>query len=100
MAPICDHCGFNRGDVSEEDLQRFRDRRLRTKIYRLNMFSYAVMTVVVLTFGWYYLATGGLQQPVSTNGPYMVMMVSAVAYLVVRILLFSARREKKKNRAN
>ena len=35
-APICTHCGFQIGEVSEEQLEVFRGRKLRDKIYHLN----------------------------------------------------------------
>lgn len=97
-AAICSNCGFELGEVSEEDLQRFRERRLRTHIYHLNMMTYAVMTAVIAAFAWYWVATGGFQMPVNSYGPYYLIMACAVAYLVLRVLLFRARRQKRENR--
>lgn len=94
-APICDHCGNIRGDASGEDLQRYRERNIRDRLYRLNMFSYASMFIVILAFTWYWAATGSFQRPVSNNGPYYLMMVGALAYLVFRVLIFRARGQQK-----
>jgi hypothetical protein len=98
LAPICDRCGYEKGETSEEDLQRFRARRLRDHVYRLNMASYAVIAVVILAFAWYWVGSGGFQAPLSTNGPYYLFGAGAVAYLVVRVLLFRAKRLQKLNR--
>lgn len=98
LAPICDHCGYRSGEASDEDLQRYRERKLRKRIYRLNMVTYTIMAVVLLAFGWYWMTTNGFQSPVNTNGPYYLMAASAVAYVVVRALSFQARRKRKINR--
>ena len=67
---------------------------VRERIYRLNMISYAVITVFVAAFGWYWWSTSGFQQP-SAAGPFYLMGVSALAYLVVRGFLFQARKRQK-----
>lgn len=90
MNTLCPHCGFELDEVSEEDLQAFEMRQARERVYRLKMVSYAVITVFVAGFGWYWYATGGFQRP-SGTGPYIVMGLSAVGYLVVRGLLFVAQ---------
>lgn len=97
-AAICGNCGHELGDASEEDRKRFRRRKLRNQLYRLNMASYAIMAAVIAAFGWYWIGTDGFQAPVSTNGPYYLMAASAVAYLAVRALQFRLRRQKKENR--
>ena len=53
-APICSHCGLEIDDVSEEQLEVFRERKLRDKLYHLNMISYLVITVFVAAFGWFW----------------------------------------------
>lgn len=98
MVPICDHCGYRSGEASEEDLQRFRERQLRNRIYRLNMATYTIMAVVLLAFGWYWAATNGFQAPANTDGPYYLVGASAVAYVAVRVMTFQARRKRKLNR--
>jgi len=98
LAAICDHCGYETGDVSEEDLQRFRERRLRKRIYHLNMASYAVMATALLAFAWFWVGTGGFQMPPGTNGPFFLFGLGAIGYLVVRVLLFRARKQRKLNR--
>ena len=95
LAPICDHCGSNRGDASSEDVQRYKERSIRDRLYRLGMFSYVSMAVVILAFGWYWASTGSFQHPSNSNGPYYLMMVGAVAYLVIRVLIFRARGQRK-----
>ena len=87
QAPICRYCGFETGDVSEEDRAVYRARRLRDRIYRLNMASYLVITVFLAGFGWYWWASAGFRR----HG----VGIAAVAYLVVRGLLFQARHQRK-----
>jgi len=96
-AAICTHCGFQMSEVSDEQLNTFRVRKLRDKIYHLNMISYAAITVFVAGFGWYWKDTGGFQHQSST-GPFILMGLAAVAYILVRVLLFAKRREKKELR--
>ena len=96
-APICSHCGFQMGEVPEEQLEVFRARKLRDKIYHLNMISYAVITVFVAAFGWYWWDSGGFEQQ-SSAGPFILMGLSALAYLLVRVLLFRNRHRQKKLR--
>lgn len=96
-AAICSYCGFQLGDATEEDLAVFRARRLRDRIYRLNMASYAVITVFVAGFGWYWWDSKGFAQPAHA-GPFILMGISAVAYLVVRALLFRCRQQRKQMR--
>jgi sulfite exporter TauE/SafE len=85
------------GEVSEEDLEVFRARRLRDRIYRLNMISYAVITVFVGAFGWYWWDSKGFVQT-PTAGPFVLMGLAAVAYLVVRAFLFRNRQIQKELR--
>lgn len=87
---ICSYCGFQLGEVTEEDLAIFRARKLRDRIYRLNMYSYLAITVFVAAFGWYWWDSKGFSEP-SSMGPFILMGVSAIAYLVVRVFLFRAR---------
>ena len=93
-ASICPNCGYQAGEVSEEQLEVFRARRLRDRIYHLNMVSYAIITAFVGGFGWYWWSTGGFQQP-SARGPFILMGLAAVAYVVVRALLFSSRHKQR-----
>lgn len=93
-AAICSYCGFQRGEVSEQDLEVFRARRLRDRIYHLNMTSYLVITVFVGAFGWYWWDSRGFVQA-ATIGPFILMSVAAIAYLVVRGLLFRCRQQRK-----
>jgi len=96
-AVICPYCGSQLGDVTAEDLEVFRARKLRDRIYRLNMTSYAVITVFVAGFGWYWMDSRGFTQPPS-SGPLILMCLAAIAYLVVRGLLFRNRQIQKNMR--
>jgi len=96
-AALCPHCGFQLGEASEEDLAIYRARRLRDRIYRLNMTSYAVITAFITGFAWYWWASRGFTQATHA-GPFILMGVAAVAYLVVRGLLFHARRQRRQQR--
>lgn len=93
QSALCPHCGFEMGEVSEEDRAIFQARRLRDRIYRLNMLSYLVITVFVAAFGWYWWASAGFTEP-SPAGPFILMGLSAVAYLTVRGFLFYARQKR------
>jgi len=93
-AVLCAHCGFQMGEVTEDDLRVFRARKLRDRIYRLNMISYAVITVFIGGFCWYWWDSGGFTRAPSV-GPFILMGIAAVAYLVVRILLFRSRQKRK-----
>ena len=96
-AALCSYCGFQTGEVTEEDLEVFRARKLRDQIYRLNMYSYAVITVFVGAFGWYWWDSGGFARP-PTAGPLVAMGLAALAYVAVRALLFRRRHEQKQMR--
>lgn len=93
-AKICSHCGHQFGDVTREDLDVFHARQLRDRIYRLNMASYAVITVFLAGFGWYWANSDGFTRASST-GPFVVMAAAALAYLLVRAMLFRARQKRK-----
>jgi membrane protein YdbS with pleckstrin-like domain len=93
-APICSHCGFQKGEISEEQLAVFQARKLRDRIYHLNMISYAVITAFVAAFGWYWWDSGGFEHQ-SSAGPFILMGLAAVAYLFVRVLLFRKRQQQK-----
>lgn len=92
--PICSWCGFELGETTEQDFEVYQARRLRDRIYRLNMASYLAITVLVGAFGWYWWDSEGFVQP-PTAGPFILLGLGAVAYLAVRSLLFRARRQKR-----
>ena len=69
-------------------------RQLRDKIYRLSMSSYAVITIFMGGFGWFWLESGAFEQR-PTSGPFIVMAVSTLAYLGIRMLLFRNRQTLK-----
>ena len=93
-AAICRHCGLEIGEVTEQDRDVYRARRLRDRIYRLNMLSYLVITVFLAGFGWYWWESAGFSR-MSSAGPFIAMGIAAVAYLVVRGFLFQARSQRK-----
>lgn len=84
---LCPHCGFQRGEVNEEELKEFRRRELRDRVYRLKMASYAALTLLVAAFAWYWAETESFQYQ-SSMGPYLLFSIGAVVYLVIRVLLF------------
>jgi len=94
---MCPKCGFTTGEATAEQLDVFRARRLRDKIYHLNMVSYAVMTMFVGGFGWYWWDSAGFRNR-SSAGPFILMGLAAVAYLAVRALLFRNRQKHKELR--
>lgn len=93
-AAICSWCGFELGEVSEHELEIYRLRKLRHARYRLNMTSYAVIAVLLAAFAWYWWDSRGFLEPPGA-GPLILMGLAAVAYLVVRALLFRNRRLQK-----
>lgn len=93
-APLCPNCGYARGEVSAEQLQEVERRRLRDRIYRLKMSSYAAITLLLAAAGWYFYETADLDLTPSP-GPLLLVAVGAVAYVIVRALLFKAKRELK-----
>jgi hypothetical protein len=95
---LCGYCGYQLGEVTEEDLEIFRARKLRDRIYRLNMTSYLVITLFVAGCGWYWWDSRGFSQA-SSIGPFVLMGLAALAYLVIRVLLFRCRQLRKAMRA-
>ena len=93
-AAICRNCGHQFGEVTEDDVAIFEARKLRDRIYRLNMASYLVITVFLAGFSWYWWESNGFSQ-MSSAGPFILMGITGIAYLVVRGLLFKARQERK-----
>ena len=93
-AAICRYCGFQLREATEQDLQVFRARKLRDRIYRLNMSSYLVIAVFIGGFAWYWIDSAGFSR-MSSAGPFILMGIAAVAYLIVRGFLFRARRQRR-----
>lgn len=91
-AALCSHCGFQRREVSAEELAKFQQRRARDAVYRWNMFSYLALMLFVAGFGWYWWASAGYTQEASA-GPFYAMVAAAVAYAVVRVFLYLAKRK-------
>ena len=56
---ICPHCGFALGEVTEDQIREFERRKQRDRVYHLKMTSYAVMTLFVAAFGWYWWESAG-----------------------------------------
>ncbi len=81
--------------ASDEELHVLHVRRARDRVYRLNMASYAVITMFLAAFGWYWWITAGFRHP-SPPGPFILMGITGVAYLAVRIMAFVARAQFRK----
>jgi len=94
---ICSYCGFQQSEASEADIEVYQARSLRDRIYRLNMVSYLVISVFIAAFCWYWWASQGFTEP-SPLGPFILMGLSALAYLAVRAVLFRERRQQKEIR--
>ena len=92
---LCPHCGFERGEVAEEQLKEFRRRKLRDRIYHLKMYSYVALTVLLIAFGWYIMDTSGFQFRSST-GPYLLFAAGGLCYAVIRFYLYKARADLRK----
>jgi len=92
---LCPYCGFERGEVAEEQLQAFRRRKLRDRIYHLKMLSYAALTILLIAFGWYLTETAGFQYR-SSLGPYLLFALGGVCYLVIRIYLYKCKADLRK----
>ena len=84
---LCTYCGFQRGEVEEEQLKEFHRRKLRDRIYHLKMASYAALTLLIGAFGWYLAATEGFQYR-SSMGPYIMFAVGSAFYLGIRVYLY------------
>ena len=84
---LCPYCGFQRGEVAEEQLKEVRRRQLRDHIYHLKMASYAALTLLIGAFGWYLTETTGFQFG-SSAGPYVMFTIGSACYLVIRIYLY------------
>lgn len=67
-----------------------RSRKLRDMIYRLSMAGYAVISILLAGFGWFWWSSGGFEHRAAT-GSIILMVVAALAYVVVRALLFRNR---------
>ena len=65
---LCPYCGFQRGEVAEEQLLEFRRRKLRDHIYHLKMTSYATLAMIIGAFGWYLVDTSNFQRMSSPGG--------------------------------
>ena len=92
---LCPYCGFQRGEVAEQELKEFRRRELRDRVYHLKMASYAALTLLVAAFAWYLVDTSGFQQRASA-GPYVLFTIGAAIYLVIRVYLYKSRAALKK----
>jgi len=84
---LCPYCGFQRGEVAEEQLKEFRRRKLRDRIYHLKMSSYAALLLLIIAAGWFLLETSNFQK-MSSNGPYILFLTGTLCYLVIRVYLY------------
>lgn len=95
---LCPYCGFQRGEVAEEQLKEFQRRKIRDRIYHLKMSSYAALFLLIVAFGWLLMASSNFQQMPSA-GPYVLFGAGGVCYLVIRIYLYRAKTELRKHRS-
>ena len=95
---LCPYCGFQRGEVAEEQLKEFHLRKLRDRIYHLKMSSYAALFLLIAAFGWLLSASSNFQQT-SSIGPYVLFGFGASCYLVIRIYLHRAKTDIRKLRS-
>ncbi len=95
LTMLCPYCGFQRGEVAEQELNEFRRRKLRDRVYHLKMASYAALSLLVASFGWYLVDTSGFQHRASI-GPYALFTIGAASYLVIRVYLFMSKAALKK----
>lgn len=89
----CPNCGLASGaHVDEDTLMREVARRRREKIYRLRMSSYVALTIAMVGVIAYWFGSDGFQ---SGPGPVALVLMAAgsVAYFVIRVLTFAARRK-------
>jgi len=84
---LCPYCGFQRGEVAEEQLKEFQRRKLRDRIYHIKMSSYAALLLLIVAFGWFLVETSSFQQ-VPSSGPYILFGTGALFYLVTRVYLY------------
>ena len=87
---LCPYCGFQRGEVAEEQLKESRRRKLRDRIYHLKMTSYAALALLIAAFGWFLVDSENLQR-MSSIGPYILFSVVSLCYLVIRLYLYRAK---------
>jgi len=92
LAKICLHCGSERDVFSDESSLVLRQRQARERVYHLKMSSYAVLSVLLAAFIWYWWGSSGFQKPV-TPGPLILMSLGGCAYMIVRYLLYQALRK-------
>ncbi len=87
---LCPYCGYQRGEVTDEELREFRRRKLRDRVYHLKMASYVALTLLIAAFGWYLIDTSGFQYR-SSVGPYVLFAAGAVCYMVIRLYLYKSK---------
>jgi hypothetical protein len=87
MTTICPYCGFEQSETAEAQLNESRRQKIKEDIYRLKMSSYVALSLLLAAFIWFMSDSYGYQHRVSI-GPYILFSAGAVAYLVIRILLF------------
>lgn len=84
---LCPYCGFQRGEVAEEQLKELRRRKVRDRIYHLRMTSYAALMLLIVAFGWFLIETSHLQK-MPPVGPYILFAFGTLCYLIIRVYLY------------
>jgi FtsH-binding integral membrane protein len=94
LSSKCPHCGFDRGEETDARKIELQRRAFRDRVYHLKMISYVVISLFLAAFGWYWWDTSGFLHQ-STAAPIVLLAIIALAYLVMRVLLFRARKTLK-----
>jgi sulfite exporter TauE/SafE len=94
VAGFCSRCGYTDGELTEQQKDVMRMRGLRDKSYHLRMWSYAVVTVFMGGFGWFWWSSVGFENR-PASGSFVLMAITAIVYLLLRSRIFSNRQQQK-----
>jgi ribosomal protein L37E len=94
LSSKCPHCGFVRGQEEDERKVELQRRKMRDHLYHLKMTSYAVITLFLVAFSWYWYETAGFLEQ-SSIGPFVMLAIVSAGYLILRVLMFRAKRSLK-----
>ena len=78
----------------DEERRASEVRTARDRIYHLSLASYIAITLILVAFVWHWWSSNGFTQA-SSPGPLVLMGLAALAYVVIRVLLFQTRRRLK-----
>lgn len=80
--------------IVDEEQRAFEVRKARDRIYHLSLASYIAVTLILVAFVWHWWSSNGFTQA-SSPGPLLLMGFTALAYVVIRAMLYQARRRLK-----